>query len=235
MRTLLLALWVTGAVTLLVPTPSIQADDAKPPTAAELRRSENNLKQIALAFHNSADTYGGSLPNNISSADGKPLLSWRVQILPYIEEGNLYNQFKLDEAWDSDNNKKLIAKLPKIYGPIRVKAKEGETFYQVFTGEKAPFGPNNKPQLPKSFPDGTSNTGLVYEAADPVIWTKPVDLVFDEKKPLPKLGGLFDGVFHVAIADGSVIRCKKNPDETELKRLIMPADGYVVDIKKLTR
>ena len=58
-------------------------------------------------------------PPAIYSKDGKPLLSWRVAVLPYIEQGPLYNQFKLDEPWDSAHNKKLLALMPKLYEPVR--------------------------------------------------------------------------------------------------------------------
>ena len=68
-----------------------------------------------------------------------------------------------------------------------------------------------------------------------MIWTKPADLAYAEKKALPKLGGLFDGDFHVAMCDGKVIRCKKNPDEEALRRLIMPADGKANLLDKLER
>jgi hypothetical protein len=207
-----------------------QAQDAR--TAAQLRLAQNNLQQIALAFHNHQEAFG-ALPNNVASKDGKPILSWRVQILPFIEEGKLYREFKLDEPWDSEHNKSLIARMPKLYAPVRGKAKEGETFYQVFTGEKAVFGPKQRPRLPASFPDGASNTLLVVEAGDPVVWTKPEDLVYDENKPVPRLGGMFDGVFHAALGDGSVIRCRKDPDEKELRKFIMPADGQTVDFNKL--
>jgi Protein of unknown function (DUF1559) len=211
---------------------SARADDTPSgPTRAQLRSSESNLKQIALAMINSADTNRGALPNNITSKDGKTLLSWLVAILPYIDEGDLYKEFKLDEPWDSDANKKLIEKMPKTYAPIRGKAKAGETFYQVFTGEKSLFVPNKVSLYPASIPDGTSNTGLIFEAGEPVIWTKPADLTFNEKKALPKLGGLFDGEFHVAMCDGSVMRCRKDADEKELRKLIMPADGEPIDIE----
>src|SRR5262249_38673184 len=155
--------------------------------------SQNNLKQIALASINYADTNRGAMANDVYSKDGKPLLSWRVLILPYVEQVDLYKQFKMDEPWDGENNKKLIAKMAKVFAPVRVKAKEGETFYQVFFGEKTLFGPKQRSNFPRSITDGTANTGLVFEAGEPTIWTKPEDLPFDEKKPLPKLGGLFDG------------------------------------------
>ncbi|HEV3144905.1 MAG TPA: DUF1559 domain-containing protein [Gemmataceae bacterium] len=207
---------------------------ADPPTKSQINSSQNNLKQIVLAFHNYASAYP-NMPNNVYHNSGKPMLSWRVLILPFVEEDKLYKEFKLDEPWDSENNKKLIARMPKIYAPIRVKAKEGETFYQGFVGKKAVFGPGKVIKLPQSFPDGTSNTALVFEAGEPTIWTKPDELVYDEDKPLPKLGGMFDGEFNVALADGSVMRCKKDADEGELRKLIMPNDGQPIDMKKIRK
>jgi hypothetical protein len=229
-------LWVTGLAVagLLAAVGGVPAGAADTPaTARERAQATNNLKQIALAFHNHHDVMG-YLPVDLTTKDGKALLSWRVAILPYIEEVKLYKEFKLDEAWDSDHNKKLVEKMPKLYAPIRGKAKAGETFYQVFTGEKAIFAPGRKPKI-FSIVDGTSNTGMIFEAGEPVIWSKPADLAYDEKKPLPKLGGLFDGEFNVAMGDGSVKRIKKDPDEKELRKLIMPADGEVIDFKKLEK
>ena len=222
------AVLLAGVVALPAPA----ADD--PPTRKELAASQHNLKQIGLAFHSYHDDRL-VMPTDITDKDGKPLLSWRVAILPHIDEEELYKEFKLDEPWDSANNKKLIEKMPKLYAPVRVKAKAGETFYQTFTGEKALFGGAKKPRIPTSIPDGTSNTALVVEAGNPVIWSKPIDLAFDEKKPLPKLGGLFDGDFHVVMCDGSVLFLKKNPDEKNMKLVVMPADGSVIDFDELVK
>lgn len=209
-------------------------DKPAPPTRAEWAASQLNLKQIVLAIHSYSDAYQGAMPANVRSKDGKPLLSWRVTLLPFMNEDELYKQFKLDEPWDSANNKPLAAKMPKVFAPVRVKAKEGETFYQVFVGEKAPYNAKgDAPKMPATFADGTTNTGLVFEAGEPVIWTKPADLPFDEKKPLPKLGGLFDGQFNVGKADGSVIRVRKNFNDKEFRKLIMPSDGEVIDFSKL--
>lgn len=200
-----------------------------PITAEQLDESENNLKQIVLAYHNYNDTYG-FLPTNQISKDKKPLLSWRVQILPFIEQDHIFKQFKLDEPWDSEHNKKLIDKMPKLYAPVRGKAENGMTFYQAFGGSKGwlKAGAN----IPNAFPDGTSNTFVCAEAAKPVIWTKPDDMEFDGKK-VPALGGLFDGRFHAAMGDGSVQRFRKGIDPDILKLLIDPNDGTPIpDLNK---
>jgi hypothetical protein len=225
---------VFGGLALVAAAPIPKEDDKPPPiTEKHLKDSRNNLKLFGIAFHSFNDATG-VMPTDITDKDGKPLLSWRVAILPYIEEEELYKQFELDEPWDSPNNKKLVEKMPKVYAPIRVKAKAGETFYQVFTGKDALFGPKKKPRIPASIPDGTSNTAMVVEGGEPVVWTKPADIAFDEKKPLPKLGGMFDGDFNVVLCDGSVMRIKKAADPVHLKRLITPADGHVIDLDQLT-
>jgi uncharacterized protein DUF1559 len=203
------------------PGPKPRDEPPGPITAEQLQTSDNNLKQIVLGFHNYNDTFG-FLPTNQLSKDKKPLLSWRVQILPFIEEDNLYKAFKLDEPWDSEHNKKLIERMPKIYAPVRGKADAGMTFYQAFGGSNGWLKPGAS--IPRSFPDGTSNTIVCAEAAKPVVWTKPDDLVFDGKA-VPALGGMFDGRFHAALMDGSTRRFRKGVDPEILKLLIDPADG----------
>ncbi len=71
----------------------------------------NNMKQIALACHMYIDSHK-RFPTDIVDADGKPLLSWRVAILPYLEQQGLYNQLHLDEPWDSDHNRQVLSSMP---------------------------------------------------------------------------------------------------------------------------
>ena len=139
---------MAGALAAL-PRPGGRAaePDPEPPGAWPKTRpahravSAGNLKQIALAFHNFHSTYGALPGVAIVDAKGKALLSWRVAILPFIEEDALYRQFHLDEPWDSKHNKKLLARMPKLYAPT-VTGKPGKpnvTYYQAFTGPDALF------------------------------------------------------------------------------------------------
>ena len=178
---------------------------------AERTRIENSLHQIIFATINYADSYQGKMPAGVFDKAGKPLLSWRVAILPYIEQDPLYKQFHLDEPWDSENNKKLIAKMPKVYAGLNAKLNaDGKTVFLAPSGPNTawPGGPDAS-AYPVSFTDGTANTILfvVADDAHAVEWTKPVDLEIDPKKPQVGLAQL-GGMFLFGMADGSVHRTK---------------------------
>jgi RNA polymerase sigma factor (sigma-70 family) len=194
-----------------------------------IMQSQNNLKQFALAFHNYHDTFRFFPPAAICDKAGKPLLSWRVAILPFIEQDALYKEFHLDEPWDSDHNKKVLDKMPAIYALPGVKMKEGgTTVYQVFVGKKALFDEGKKLTI-ANITDGTSNTVMIAEAATAVPWTKPEDIPFGDKDPRTQIGGWHGAFAQVALCDGSVRRIdlKKISEET-LRNAIMPDDGNVL-------
>lgn len=193
--------------------------------AASRTHSMNNLKQIALAMHNYHDTYNGFPPAAIcDKKTGKPLLSWRVAILPFIEEFNLYKQFKLDEPWDSAHNLKLAQKMPKVYfHPKANQPGDNKTHYRIFYGNGALFDLTKQTKM-QTITDGTSNTILTVEAEEPVLWTNPNDLAFDPAKPLPKLLNS-NGTTTIGIADGSVRAIRMPVDPKTLLLLIQKGDG----------
>jgi uncharacterized protein (TIGR03067 family) len=204
-------------------------------TPASAATSRNNLKQLALAFHNYHDTWGQFPPAASHGKDGKALLSWRVALLPYLDANDLYKRFQPDEPWDGPRNKPLLKEMPAVFaiGPAEVAVRH-ETYYQVFVGPGTLFdGPKGKRIA--EITDGASSTLLVVEAARAVPWTKPEDLRYDARKPLPKLGGLFDDQFHVALTDGSTRVFKPDFNEQMMRRAITIADGQEVDFSKLER
>jgi hypothetical protein len=217
--------------------------------------TSNNLKQIALAFHSYNDAFRQFPPAVVYDKTGRPLYSWRVLLLPFIEQDAMYKQFKLDEPWDSPNNIRFVNMMPPTYAHPRLASGKDPTlcYFQVFDGPasgKRPgalFMSKAQPRLPfgnagplnltrgndstaiNRIIDGTSNTILVAEAADGVPWSKPADLPFEPDQPLPKLGGHFSGGFWVAMADGSVrfIDSRRTSDQT-LRIAIMSDDGQVL-------
>ena len=159
-------------------------------------------------------------------------MSWRVLVLPYIEQDNLYKQFKLDEAWDSDHNKKLIAKMPEIYrGPNRKLNDEGKTAYLAPVEKNSMFPPDGRKMSLANIYDGTSNTIMIVEANDDAatIWTKPDDLIVNRKKPLDGLVRPGQEFFLVGMGDGSVHRFRNDADAKNLVRVFDTQDGEAID------
>jgi hypothetical protein len=197
--------------------------------------SVNNLKQMALAMHNYASANGDAFPPAaITDKDGKPLLSWRVAILPYVEQNNLYQKFRLDEPWDSEHNKKLLDGMPRIYAVPpedgkEANEKETKTHYRVFHGPGSIFEGTKGIRF-ADITDGTSNTILIVEAEDAVPWTKPEELPFDPKKDPPKIGLKGAEKVSAAFADGSVHTMNKKIDKDVLKALITRNGGETVTI-----
>ena len=224
---------ITGSVgnlTLILYILGLQASVTNVRNAAARAQTQNNLKQIGLAMFNHHDTYKTFPAAAIYSQDGqnRPLLSWRVAILPYIEQAGLYRQFNLNEPWDSPHNIQLLSHMPPTYMSPRSPAPPGETHYMVFTGPKTPFdGPRGRRLT--EFTDGTANTFLVVEADNTVPWTKPADAEVVPGRPLPRLGGLWGNGFNVLMADGSVRFVDNHRvSEQTLRLLIDPADGMIL-------
>ncbi len=196
--------------------------------AAARIQSQNNLKMMALAMDN-YNASNGHLPEAVPDPKlkGPTKLSWRVALLPYVDQDNLYKQFHHDEPWDSPHNKALLTPMPKVFAhPSHPDENaKGLTYYRVFVGKHTPFPPGKVSSIPASFPDGTANTILIVEAADPVPWTKPDELVYDPNGPLPKLGGHFGSVTNVALADGEARMVGPNVSEKTWRSAIDPADG----------
>jgi prepilin-type processing-associated H-X9-DG protein len=203
----------------------------KPQMASARARSSNNLKQIGLAMHNYHDMNGVFPAAAIVNKKGKPLLSWRVAILPYIEQENLYKQFKLDEPWDSEHNKKLAEMVVKTYVlPYNDSdpKKLHYTNYRLFVGNGAVFDTVQGCKI-TDIRDGTSNTLMVFEGAESTPWTKPDEIEFDPKKPMAKhLRFQDNSVCNILMCDGSVRAVSSKLSEDILRLLIQKDDGMPI-------
>jgi Protein of unknown function (DUF1559) len=203
-------------------------------------RSAHTLHVTGHAI-NAYHEVDGHVPWNIAAKDGNLLLSWRVDLLPFTEEDRLYKEFRLDEPWDSKRNHPLLLNGRRAYQPILGgRDAPGLTRYQGFVGPGTAFERNGLTWA--DFTDGRSNTLLVVEAAEPVPWTKPADLTYDPKGPLPALGGAWtkpvhfmcrevrrDPGFVACFADGSVRFIRQSVDEKVLRALITRNGGEAVD------
>jgi hypothetical protein len=118
--------------------------------------------------------------------------------------------------------------MPAVYALPGVPLKQpGLTAYQVFVGKEALFDGGRKPHLPADIPDGTSNTLLVVEGADPVPWTKPADIPLDDKDPRSRVGAWYGDLVDVLLCDGSARTLdRKKVSEETFRHAITPADGF---------
>ena len=193
--------------------------------------SANNLRQIMAALLNYHAANGRFPGMAITSTDGTPLLSWRVAILPYLEQQNLYKMFHLNEPWDSKHNKPLASIMPKFYVPPGDGPKcRGKTFYRSFVGPDAFFSGKGGRKAPEGFPDGMSQTLAIFEAGEGVIWTAPDEIPYAAGKPLPKFGNSIASGFYVVTGDDSIRLVPHTTDERTIRAMITTNGGEVFEM-----
>jgi hypothetical protein len=195
--------------------------------AARRAQCANNLKQLALAIHNYNEVYGHFPPAYVADKDDKPMHSWRVLILPFMDDKALYDRYDLNEPWDGPNNKKLLAARPSMYacpsGENAWTAGSAHTSYVAVVGPDAVW----RGETPRSTKDvdlngKLANTIMLVETADANInWMEPRDFSLDalqngDSPPAsPTISSKhvhYNGFFYqdtsagaqVALADGSV-------------------------------
>ena len=196
-------------------------------------RRMNSFKNLALAFLNYENTKRQLPPAAFKSADGKPLLSWRVHLLPYLEEMELYKKFHLDEPWDSKHNFALIQQMPEVYADPALKqlAAEGRTTFVVPVGAETLFPPEGGVQI-RDVTDGLSNTVLLVEVSPDksVVWTKPDDWEADLADPWAALRREGRGSVVVGFGDGSVrVFDEESVPGEKLRKFLTRAGGEVVE------
>jgi hypothetical protein len=179
-------------------------------------------------MHSYAGDHGGKLPTAIvHGKDGRPLLSWRVLLLPYLGQESLYSRFRLDEPWDSPNNLPLLDQMPELYALPPRKARNvtpNHTVCHVFIGKGAAFENADVIAL-DDFPDGTSNTMLVFEGGEPAPWTKPDEIAFDPDAPLALPRAYFTDLYRIGFADGSVKHLSARTVKMSLRAMVTRNGG----------
>jgi hypothetical protein len=201
--------------------------------AARRTQCNNNLKQVGLAMQNYVDINGTFPPAYLADADGKPMHSWRVLILPYMELGNLHDHYNQDQPWDSEANRQVLTQMPYVYQCPSSTQRGHNTSYVIVQGKETVFD-GDKPFLLASIADGARNTILVVEAPHADIpWTAPRDLNFAELSMLVNDGANSphsDHPDHVGalFADGSVRFINSKVSPHDLRVLLTKDAGDVV-------
>jgi RNA polymerase sigma factor (sigma-70 family) len=200
----------------------------------ERARSQRDLQQVAAAILGYLVEHS-ELPTDIlDPKTKKPLLSWRVAILPYMEQRALYKLFKLDEPWDSPANKQAASVWIKLYSATASPQKGvpyGMTRVKRFTGPNTLHQPGQP--IDGRIPDGRANTILLAEVGDPVPWAKPDDPVVAVTLP-PTIKnptvwrGPYSNVVNIALANGRAVSLKPNLPAQVIASLICPNDALVL-------
>jgi len=187
----------------------------------------NDFKQIALSMHNYEASHN-RLPADSFTAEGSPLLSWRVAILPFIEQQALYNQFRRDEPWDSPHNLSLLELMPDVFRGIGDPADSTTTRVQTFVGANAPFPGEGQLDLDgiqlREITDGTHNTIAFVEAGaeNATPWTKPGGLPLYVHSPFSPLGEL-GGEFVAGFFDAHIETLSTGMTAGTLRALVTPS------------
>ncbi|MEN6493188.1 MAG: DUF1559 domain-containing protein [Thermoguttaceae bacterium] len=210
--------------------------------AARRAQCTNNLKQIALAMHNYESQYGCFPPAYLPDKNGKPMHSWRVLILPYLEEQALYGQYRFDEPWDGPNNRMLVNRMPSVFRcPSDTNGNAAtSTHYVAITGTGTVFE-EAKATTFRDIKDGVSNTIMFVEVPGPAVnWMEPSDTTMEGLNStlllMTAIGGRnaksaspHPGGFNAAFCDGSVRFIADSIDPETLRLLIEKSDGQAVN------
>ena len=220
-------LFCAGVLAALL-LPAIQAARE----AARRAQCTNNLKQIAIALHSYHDVYGSFPPAYLADSDGKPMHSWRVLILPFIEEQGLYTRYNFDEPWDGPNNSLLAAQIPAAYRCPSDLAGATTTNYAAITGPGTVFDGATSSSI-SSITDGTSNTLMIGESTAGINWMEPRDLdvsqmSFGINGGPTEISSHHPGGAQAAFADGSIHFLSQVVNGQLLRSLTTKAGGEPV-------
>ena len=220
-----------GGVAVALLLPAVQAARE----AARRMQCSNNMKQLGLAMHMYHDTRKTFPPAYTVDKNGNPLHSWRVLILPFIEQNALYSQIRLDEPWDSEYNSQFHdAMIAAFQCPSNRYVEPGANCcYTAVIGKDTVFPPGGKGISMGAISDGTSNTIMFAERLGPVCWMDPTSEVTLEavleqggiNEDFYGLGSHHTGGINAAFCDGSVQFLSEYIDLEILESLLKRNDG----------
>lgn len=208
------------------------------------QRFGENMHNLAIALHNYHDVHNELPPAYVVDKDGKPLYSWRVVLLPYVEQDKAFAQFHLDEAWDSDHNKQFLKRMPAVFRGAD-DLPEGKTNLLAIVGEDTGLEPSYPLEISDGKPhirsktsfgkiiDGLSNTAWLVQVAPEraVPWTSPQEFEFDPEKGPEGLGLPANDWFMVCRMDGSHTAMKKTIDKLPLRMFFGRSDRTGIDLE----
>ncbi len=230
-----LFLAVLAVLAVLIP-PAIDAF----PKAAQCLECVNNMKGLALAIRNFTEVNGAAPPAFTFDETGKPLHSWRVAILPYIRENELYQKIRHDEPWDSEWNSQFHDQMPAMFACPSAPLEAGKTTYAAVVDKEGALRPGYykhpgyRGVKPEEIADGAENTICLIERRAFVCWMNPMCEVSLETLA-EMFGGGHAGGVNAIMFDGSVRQIKRDIEPETLRALATAAGGEAVDVDAVAR
>lgn len=194
--------------------------------------SEFQLGRLAVAMA-TYENSNGQFPGLANfDTDGNPLLSWRVHILPQLGLYDLYEQFRLDEPWDSTHNLPLADQMPRIFKSPNF-GSINRTPFLAIAGDNTKFELDGTPAEWNYNSDNLTASHVEVDASKAVVWTSPSDWYFDETDPLAGLGDASDDGFAVSILGGRSFTLTSDVDPDAFAEFVDDTDGLPLDYQSL--
>jgi hypothetical protein len=231
-----LAVFLLVSPLIGVPCLSTVFDSWGHQTASRRSQCSFNLKQIGLALHNYHDKFGCFPPAYVADENGRLIHSWRVLILPFLEQTPLYNAYRFDEPWDGPNNKKLADTILYVYNCPSddhggTPNASTMTNYVAIVGPETAW-PGTSTTTIRDLSDGTASTLLVVEVANSGIhWMEPRDLHVLQMAPTINaksgqgISSRHTGCACVLFADGSTRYIPDSLSADDLRALLTAHAG----------
>lgn len=208
--------------------------------AAWKAQCNNNLKELGLALHMYHETHGSFPPPYLADANGKPIHSWRVLLLPFLDEADLHARYDYSEPWNGPHNQQLAAEMPKIFQcPSATDSSNTSMTHYVAVVGPGYFFDADRLNRYADVLDGLSQTIALVESSGSfganVHWMSPEDLSADSLnaiingQPGPAIGSVHTGGAHLLMGDGSVHFVQDNLPMTTLRGMLTK-DGREADL-----
>lgn len=192
--------------------------------AAKRTEAASNLRQIAIGFHNFHAANNG-LPNSVYVSEYGKKYSWRIAILPYIGEQEIYDQYRFNEEWNSPHNTRVTSRMPDFFRSDMDDTQTTSSSWYMLTGPKGALDTESSWHIQDlSNRDGTSKTIIAVEAKQNIHWAHPVDIALAPEDKIPSFGGYHKGGFNAMFADASIQFVDENTSPEVVWKLFT-ADG----------
>jgi len=198
-------------------------------------------KEITLALHNYHEFYGTFPPAYIAGEDGGPMHSWRVLLLPFLDQQTFYDKYRFDEPWNSPHNLELAVPLDNYNCPSQPGGPSSMTNYVAVIGERTCW-PGDRGRLLEEIVDSLDDTILLVEVAESgILWTEPRDLHVQQMNPKVNAphgqgpSSHHTGGMMVSLANGAARFLSADVSQEHLEALLTVDGDEVLDRQEVWR